>query len=162
MDIDAKTKSALENILFYGVVSSLEPTTGTVRVTREDKGNKVTDSLFVLQRGTKSTKDFWMPAVGDQVLCMQMPNFSGKGTGDGFVIGAFYSTVDAVPGSASATTRVVDHPGDMVLNIGGTLKITAGTLDVSGGGDVVASGISLNSHVHGGVKSGGSSTSGPQ
>lgn len=162
MDIDPKTKNALENILFYGVVSSQNPGNGTVRVTREDKSDKVTAELMVLQRGTKSSKDFWLPAVGDQVLCLQTPNFSGKGTGDGFVLGAFYSAVDTVPNGASASTRVLTHPGDMIMQIGGTLRITAGTLDISGGGDVKASGISLNSHTHGGVMSGGSSTSGPQ
>lgn len=162
MDIDSKTKRALENILFYGVVCEQNPSNGTVRVTREDKGGKVTAELMVLQRGTRLSKDFWLPAVGDQVLCIQTPNFSGKGTGDGFVLGAFYSRVDMPPGSASGTTRVLQHPGDVVMQIGGTLKITAGTLDISGGGDVIASGISLNSHTHGGVMSGGSSTSGPQ
>ena len=46
-------------------------------------------------------------------------------------------------------------PGDMTLNVGGTLSIN------SSGGDVVVNGISLVHHVHGGVESGGSTTSGP-
>nr|DAL33575.1 MAG TPA_asm: baseplate assembly protein [Caudoviricetes sp.] len=160
MDISAK--GLLENLIFIGNVSSLNPAQGTVRVTRPDKGDKVTSDMAVLQRGTKDSKDYWMPAVGDQVLCMQLPNFSGSGVGDGFVIGAFYSTVDGVPGGANATTRVLNHPGNVTMNIGGTLTIHAGTLDIVGGGDVVASGISLTKHVHGGVESGGGTTSGPK
>lgn len=73
MDISAK--GLLENLIFIGNVSSLNPAQGTVRVTRPDKGDKVTSDMAVLQRGTKDSKDYWMPAVGDQVLCMQLPNF---------------------------------------------------------------------------------------
>ena len=80
----------------------------------------------------------------------------------GWIVGACYSDVDMVPAGASGSTRVLSHPGDMTMRIGGTLTIEAGTLDIRGGGDVVASGISLTGHVHGGVQSGGSTTSGPQ
>ena len=162
MDIEPKTKQALENMLFYGVVCEQNPAAGTARVTREDKEGKVTAELMVLQRGTKSTKDFYMPAIGDQVLCVQTPNFSGKGTGDGFILGAFYSNIDPPPKDAANKTRVLDHTGDVIWRIGGKLSIHAGTLDIVGGGDVVASGISLNSHVHGGVVPGGGTTAGPQ
>ena len=98
-----------------------------------------------------------------------------------YIFVGLVSSIDAVHGTAVVTrpdrdgrttaplpvlqrgsTRVLSHPGDMTLRIGGTLTIEAGTLDVRGGGDVVASGISLTGHVHGGVQSGGSTTSGPQ
>ena len=55
MDIEPKTKQALENMFFYGVVCEQNPAAGTARVTREDKEGKVTAELMVLQRGTKST-----------------------------------------------------------------------------------------------------------
>jgi len=141
----------LDRLIFVGTVSSQDPASGTVRVVREDKDDKVTNDLFVLQRGTASTKDYWLPAVGDQVLCMQLPNYSGKGVGDGFVLGAFYSELDAPPAGAAGSARVLNHPGDMLITVGGTLSIHAGTLDVVGGGDVVASGKSLASHTHTGV-----------
>lgn len=152
----------LENIIFVGIVSAVNASDGTVIAVRPDKDNRTTKALHVLQRGTKQSKDFWLPAVGDQVLCVVLPNMSGSGPADGFVVGAFYSDVDTAPSSASASTRVLEHAGDLIMNIGGTLKINAGTLDIAGGGNVVASGISLTGHVHGGVKAGGDSTSGPQ
>ena len=160
MDTDAKRM--LENMVFVGEVSSQNVAGGTVKVVRPDKDNKLTAELFVLQRGTHASKDYWLPAVGDQVLCIMLPNFSGRGTCDGFVLGAFYSSVDAPPGGAGTSARVLDHPGDLTLNIGGTLTVNAGTLAVRGGGDVVASGISLAGHVHGGVLPGGAMTAGPQ
>lgn len=150
MDTDTSTQRLLEGLFFVGTVSTQDVKAGTVSVYREDK-EKVTEDLFVLQRGTASTKDFWMPAVGDKVLCIQTPNFGGKGVGEGYVLGSYYNAHDTTPSEASATTRVLNHPGDVVLNVGGTFTVHAGTLDITGGGDVVASGRSLVGHTHTGV-----------
>lgn len=152
----------LSEYIFVGLVSSIDAAHGTAVVTRPDRDGRTTAPLPVLQRGAKDTKDFWMPAIDDQVLCILLPNTSGKGPSMGWIVGACYSDVDTVPAGASGSTRVLSHPGDMTMRIGGTLTIEAGTLDIHGGGDVVASGISLTGHVHGGVQSGGSTTSGPQ
>lgn len=103
-------------------------------------------------RGCKSTKDFWMPAVDDQAICLFVADSGGKGIGAGYVLGTIYSTVDTPPGGGS---RVLNVPDDLVINCG-SLKVNAG------GGDVTVNGISLVSHVHGGVSSGGSNTGKPQ
>ena len=145
-----ETQRLLEGLFFVGTVSTQNPSDGTVSVYREDK-DKVTENLFVLQRGSASTKDFWIPSVCDKVLCIQTPNFGGKGVGEGYVLGSYYNDTDTAPGEASATTRVLNHPGDVILNVGGTFSVHAGTLDISGGGDVVASGRSLVGHTHTGV-----------
>lgn len=152
----------LNNYIFIGIVSTVDAAAGTAVVTRPDKDDRTSAPLHILQRGTKQNKDFWSPVVGDQVLCVLLPNTGGKGPSTGFIVGAFYSDVDSTPGSASTSTRVLEHTGDVVMQIGGTLKIRAGSLDIVGGGDVVASGISLTGHVHGGIMPGGATTSGPQ
>lgn len=140
MDIDRKTKTALENLIYTGVVCEQNAAAGTVKVTREDKGDKVTGELFVLQRGTKATKDFWLPAVGEAVLCLQLPNFSGKGTGEGFVLGAYYSTVDAPVESSTAARSVhfadgsyvkSDGGGNMEIHAAGKLTITGATVHIN-------------------------------
>ncbi|WP_297569514.1 hypothetical protein [uncultured Anaerovibrio sp.] len=140
MDIDEKTKKALGNLIFTAVVCEQNAVNGTVKVTREDKGNKVSNDMFVLQRGTKATKDFWIPAVGDEVLCIQAPNFSGKGTGDGFIVGAIYSSVDA-PVETDPKARSVhfadgsyvrsDGAGNMEIHAAGHLEITGATIDIN-------------------------------
>lgn len=86
----------------------------------------------------------------------------------------------------SATTLDVDSVGvitvngdadinvtsgaDVTINVTGTMTINGNlqvngtidaTQDITGQQDVVASGTSLNSHVHGGVQTGGSNTTGP-
>ncbi len=140
MDIDEKTKKALENLIFTAVVCEQNAAKGTVKVTREDKADKVSNDMFVLQRGTKATKDFWIPAIGDEVLCIQAPNFSGKGTGDGFILGAIYSTVDA-PVEDDPKARSVhfadgsyvksDGAGNMEIHAAGNLTITGAMIYIN-------------------------------
>ena len=140
MDIDEKTKEALENLIFTAVVCEQNAAQATVKVTREDKGNKVSNDMFVLQRGTKATKDFWMPAIDDEVLCIQAPNFSGKGTGDGFVLGAIYSSVDK-PRETDSKARSVhfadgsyvksDGAGNMEIHAAGNLTITGAMIYIN-------------------------------
>ena len=160
MDIEALLRE-LSKYIFVGIVSQYGGTEGTVIVTRPDQDNRTTAELYVVSRGTKKTKDYWMPAIDDQVLCLLLPNVSGKGPGTGYVLGAIYSETDRLPAGAKPSAIILDHPGDVVLNIGGTFKLNAGTLDVQGGGDIIASGVSLVNHVHGGVISGPSDTGKP-
>lgn len=142
----------LARCIRVGRVSSVDTADASVRVTFPDHDDIVSAPLKVLMRGCKSTKDFWMPAVDDQVLCLFIADSGGKGSGAGYVLGTIYSTVDAPPGGGS---RVLNVPDDLVINCG-SLKVNAG------GGDITVNGISLVNHVHGGVSSGGSKTAKPQ
>lgn len=70
-----------------GIVSSIDPTTCTVRVTFPDRDDMVSADLPIIQRNCGETQDYSLPAVGDNVLC----GFLGTGTEDGFVFGSFYN-----------------------------------------------------------------------
>ncbi len=135
-----------------GRVSSVDMADASVRVTFLDHDGIVSAPLKVLMRGCKSAKDFWMPDVDDQVLCLFVADSGGKGSGAGYVLGTIYSTIDAPPGGGS---RVLNVPDDLVINCG-SLNVNAN------GGDVTVNGISLVNHTHGGVSSGGSNTGKPQ
>lgn len=152
MDTESAIYRILSRMVRVGLVSTVNPSDATVRVVFPDHDNAVSPPLKVLMRGSKATKDFWMPVVDDLVLCVFTANGGGKGAGAGYVIGTIYNTVDAPP---SGGTRVLNVPDDLVINCG-SLKVNAG------GGDVTVNGISLVSHVHGGVSSGGSNTGKPQ
>lgn len=156
MAISEEILSTLSDMVFIGNVSSTLPDEGKAIVTRLDRDGVVTAPLSVLNRGTASAKDYWMPAIDDQVLCIMLPNRAGRGFSDGFIIGTFFSQADPVPGGSGDGKRVLDVPGDMTLNVGGTLAIN------SSSGDVVVNGISLVHHVHGGVQSGGGTTGTPK
>lgn len=70
-----------KNLIRVGIVSSVNYSSGTVRVTLPDKENIVTDELPML------SFEYNMPTVGDIVLCL----FLGNGLSNGFCLGKYYS-----------------------------------------------------------------------
>lgn len=125
----------LSQYIFVGLVSKLNPSEGTVVVTRPDKDNRQTAPLRVLQRGTKATKEYWMPAIDDQVICILLPNISGKGPSEGYVMGAVYSDIDP-PVENGATTRSLNFPdGSLIQYKNGDINIhAAGNVNITSGG----------------------------
>lgn len=72
----------LKNIVRIGTVSSVDVESRTARVTFTDKGGAeplVSGPLQVVQNHTAA----WIPAAGQMVVCLFLPNADG----DGFVIG---------------------------------------------------------------------------
>lgn len=122
------TDSLLREIsqyIFIGIVSSYGKQPGTVVVKRPDQEDRTTAELYVISRGTKGTKDYWMPAIDDAVLCILLPNTSGNGPGEGFVIGAHYSDADP-PAENDPNTRSIRYKdGSYIVNKGGVMEIHA-------------------------------------
>ena len=72
-----------------GVVTSTDPVNVTCRVTFEDKNNLVSGDLRILHRGSVSTKDYWMPAINDEVVCIFPTN--DENYCDGFIVGTLFN-----------------------------------------------------------------------
>ncbi|WP_025847595.1 phage baseplate assembly protein V [Paenibacillus ehimensis] len=148
-----------------GKVSSINPKECSARVAFEDRSDVVSFELPILVRGSIGTLDYWMPAPGEQVVCLFLPS----GAAQGFILGAFYSESDPPPVKDAAKRHITFPDGTTIeydatthiLNIqaAGQVKIQA-TGDVHVIGDVIADGISLKKHTHGGISS-GSESSGP-
>lgn len=79
-----------------GVVTNIYPERGTVRVHLVDADDQVSYELPVIYRKTGKDKEYWMPDIGEHVVCL----FSGQGMEQGFVLGAIYSQADPVPVSS--------------------------------------------------------------
>lgn len=142
----------LARCIRVGRVSSVDTADVSARVTFPDHDDVVSPPLKIIMRGCKEAKDYWLPAVDDQVLCIYTADGGGKGTGAGYILGTIYSTIDAPPGG-----------GSRVLNVPNDLHIHCGSLDItSESGDITVNGISLVNHTHGGVEPGGSNTGKPQ
>ena len=110
---------------FVGIVSQYGKKPGTVIVTRPDKDDKTTKELYIVSRCTEMTKDYWMPDIGEQVLCLILPNIGGKGTGEGFVIGAIYSDVDP-PAETDTNVRSIRYKdGSYIVNDSSAIEIHA-------------------------------------
>lgn len=121
------------NLIRIGKVSSRNEKTCTVRVTFEDKDDVVSYDLPILTRGSQTVKDYWLPDVNEQVLCVFLPN--SKNLTEGFVLGSFFSTTDA-PSTTSGGIRCLDF-GD-----GTTISYNRGTkaLMINCAGEVIING----------------------
>lgn len=102
-----KRLAALERkvagMLRVGVVDTVDRT--KCRVTVTFPGDFKSAGLPVLVKQSVENRDFWMPAIDEQVVCVFLPT----GPEVGFVIGSFYSDEDPIPDGAEAEgMRVVE------------------------------------------------------
>jgi phage baseplate assembly protein V len=161
----------LQNLIRLGRVSSINAAEATVRVVFEDRDNMVSHDLPVVVANTFKNKDYYMPDIGESVVCIFLPN----GISRGFVLGAVYSDVDR-PAVSSPDKRqihfsdgaVVEYDRQtrtMTVNTSGKVSITAaqginitgnvsvnGDISVNGniqaGGSIIDSGGNTNHHSH--------------
>lgn len=132
-----------------GVVSAIDGA-GNVKVTFDDVG--ITSYwISVCYPKTSQDKFYWTPDVGEQVRCIMDEHLE-----DGAVLGAIYSSADAVPWASadrcgvqfkdgggfsydrSTGKMIVDTISDLTATVGGALDAT-----VTGTATVVAAGITL-------------------
>ena len=83
----------IKSLIRVGSVSSVNPANGTARVAFEANDDNVTYELPVLTRGSKANKDYWIPDIDEQVVCLFLPNTSGRGVCQGFILGDRKSVV---------------------------------------------------------------------
>lgn len=93
-----------------GEVSSIDPASCTARVIFDDENSIVSYDLPVMQRNSFGNKDYQMPDVGEDVLCL----FRGNGFEDGVVIGSFYAGEIAPPESTADRRTIVFKDGTRV------------------------------------------------
>lgn len=133
----------IKRLIRVGTVSSVNAAAGTVRVAFAAQDDMVTYELPVITRGSKNNKDYWLPDVDEQVLCLFLPNTSGRGVCDGFVLGTFYSSVDA-PAENSGDVHAVKYgDGTIIKHDRSTGKLTinaTGDIDIIAGGKITING----------------------
>ncbi|ABO49751.1 phage baseplate assembly protein V [Desulforamulus reducens MI-1] len=154
------------DLIRVGQISSVNPEKCTARVMFQDKSDVVSYDLPVMVRGSLNNKDYWIPAPGEQVICL----FLSSGVAQGFVLGSIYSEKDKPPVKDSNKRHISFSDGTKIeydaathtltVNATGPVNIVAaGNVNVTG--DVIADGISLKKHIHDGVMGGSSSTNPP-
>lgn len=138
MDIN----NILKNLIRVGRISEVNPAANTARVTYPDKNDSVSGELNILNRGSSKDKDYWVPDVDEQVVCLFLPN-THKGVNRGFVLGSFFSTTDTAPQNDKnirtikfADGSVITHDrsdGSITIHASGNITITAGgTITIQG------------------------------
>ena len=86
-------EGALRQMVRLGFVVEVLPDQGRVRVECRDADCLETYTLPVLVHKTRCDQDYWMPDLGEHVVCVFLP----IGLQVGFVLGAFYSDQDPTP-----------------------------------------------------------------
>ena len=130
----------IRDIFRIGKVSSVNGANCTARVTFPDKDDMVSAELPIVVVGSHGTKGYWVPEVDTQVLCCFLPNPSGRGMNDGFILGAFYSTQDP-PEQTNEKVRCIKLPdgcfiefdgaGNVHIHATGNLKLTGARIDLN-------------------------------
>lgn len=133
----------IKKLIRVGRVSSVNAAAGSVRVAFAAQDDMVTYELPVITRGSKNNKDYWLPDVDEQVLCLFLPNTSGRGVCDGFVLGTFYSSVDAPVENSGDVHAVKYGDGTIIKHDRSTGKLTinaTGDIDIIAGGKITING----------------------
>ncbi len=137
----------IKKLIRVGTVSSVNAAAGSVRVAFAAQDDMVTYELPVITRGSKNNKDYWLPDVDEQVLCLFLPNTSGRGVCDGFVLGTFYSSVDAPVENSGDVHAVKYGDGTIIKHDRSTGKLTinaTGDIDIIAGGKITINGQTIN------------------
>ncbi|MES9901126.1 MAG: phage baseplate assembly protein V [Sedimenticola sp.] len=167
----AQLARQLHNLIRPGTIAEVDCTAARVRVTA---GDLLTGWLPWLTARAGADRSWWAPTVGEQVLLL----CPGGNPAQGYALPGLYQTAFPPTAADADIHRTTYHDGAAVeydtatarmaitLPAGGTLSITAdGGLDIIGDvtvtGDVIANGISLKHHTHGGVITGGATTNEP-
>lgn len=124
----------LKDVIRIGKVSSVNGANCTATVVFDDRDELVSNELPIITIGSNGTRGYWVPEVETQVLCLFLPNSSGKGTDDGFILGAFYSQADP-PAETDPNVRSVVFPDGSKIKFDG-----AGNLEIIMTGNITIRG----------------------
>lgn len=131
----------LQGVLQVGVVTKVDAGNAVACVKIGDLSTPMIPWMTIRAGGVQF---WWAPSVGEQVIV-------GAASGDieqGVILGSIYTS--NAPSSDASTPMINLEGGNMKIN--GTLIVT---------GDVVANGVSLVDHTHGGIALGSSDTRKP-
>lgn len=131
----------IKNLVRIGRVSSVDPSNMTARVLFTDKDEDVSYDLPVLAMCARSNKEYHLPDIDTQVLCLFLPNTSSKGLTTGFVLGTFYSEVDAPAENGAGIKSVRFEDGSYVRYEGGNIQVhAAGNIEITAVGNIKING----------------------
>jgi hypothetical protein len=113
----SRLESLVRKMIRMGAVSAIKRDPPRVRVTFADK--LVSDWLPVMVQASETARDYWVPAVDEQVTCVFLPIAPEVG----FVLGSFHSDQDAIPEGA-------DAEGERVIEADARLRVLVGEMEV--------------------------------
>ena len=157
----------LSSLIRIGEVTSTNPASCTARVTFDDDDGFTSYDLPVLQPNTLKNRDYHMPDIGEDAVCVFLP----AGASEGFIIGSIYAG-EVTPPAGSGDVRTAEFEDGTRLeydraahalkaSVKGTVDVTAtGAVSVTSDEKVVitAPQIILNGAISSYSQTGGSGT----
>lgn len=151
----------LNKVIRIGTISSIDPKTATARVLFEERDNQVSFDLPIIFPRTKDTQDYFMPTVGEEVLCIFLPN----GMEEGFVIGSYYNRYkpETIPENNEHKRLIKFKDGTLIeydtekskltIDTIGEINIKASNINIEGNVNVIG-----NINASGSIKDAGGNT----
>lgn len=137
--MDTDVARALRGMVRTGTVVSTDPAADTVRVRYDDKDGAVSYELHIMHRFSGKNKDYWIPDVGDQVVCLFAQN--DKNLSTGWVLGSYFSDKQPPQAASQDVMRLDFADGGFVeydraassltINVPGTVTIKGGTINLN-------------------------------
>ena len=125
-------ESIVKNMVKVGIVESFNQENETVRVIFEESNLK-SYNLPIVVKQTKENKDYYVPDIGESVICLFLPT----GIESGFILGAYYNQKDKPPVIDQNKRTVKFKDGTIIEYDRKQHKLTA---DVKGDIDIKATG----------------------
>lgn len=137
MDTDAIRM--MRGMVRVGTVSATNPGAMAARVKFDEKDGTISPELPVLTTGSGGNKMYWMPDVGDEVVCLFASN--DKNFTTGWIVGGYF-TQKHPPNAASQDVRRIDFgdgsyiefnraTGGLSINCNGPVTINGATINLN-------------------------------
>ena len=130
---------ALRGMLRTGTVSSVNTQNCTARVRFDDKDGVASPELHILHRFSGKNKDYWLPDIGDQVLCIF--NNNDKNFSTGWIWGSYFTEKQPPQVASPDITRLDFADGSYIqydrssstldVNISGPINIKGATINLN-------------------------------
>jgi len=134
----AALEESKQNILRVGTVVERHVDGCRVRVQFPDNSALISYWCQVMMMKTHRDKHFWLPDLGELVVCAFLP----FGHEQGFVLGALYNAQDRVPTSATGDRLIVLDEGDNEIAVDRACrKMRVRTLELHLFGNLIVHGL---------------------
>jgi len=128
---------ALRGMLRTGTVASVNVANNTARVKFDDKDGIASPELHILHRCSGKNKDYWVPDIGDQVLCIF--NNNDKNFSTGWIMGSYFTETQP-PQVQSKDIMRMDFAGGSFIEV----DRAAGSLKINFTGPITINGSTIN------------------
>lgn len=134
-----EAKRALRSMVRTGTISAVYPEKGTARVVFDDKDGTSSPELHILHRFSGKNKDYFVPDIGDQAVCLFANN--DKNFSTGYILGTYF-TDKQPPQAASADIMRLDFADGsyieydraahaLTVSIAGAVNIKGATINLN-------------------------------